>query len=300
MNIAKVKKSNEYAFQHVDRTYNKEGEYHGRSYIDATKSYLNFNVSPNNRHRAEQIKYIESQVDRTIKSNAVLGFSCITTLPRAYFKKCQENPAELQRFFQDIMECNLLFFGLKPSDVASAWVHMDETAPHMHLILTPIYRNEETGHNTLHFDKVVPRKAYVMYHSTIEKMMHEKGWTDLDLQGGDKTSKSVDQLKAETKAKEEVLRDDVIVKKTEQIKDLNTEIRRLNAKKKQIEKDENDNKTLFNLFKREAKLILNLLWQNFDKLKPESKKEMLILKGESAYDNDQITKNRGENSLLKS
>ncbi len=322
MNIEKMKNSNSYIYQHVDRTYNAEHEYHGRSYIDPDRSDLNFNISKNNRHHKEQKEYIQSQVHKTIKKNAVLSFSCITTLPRNYKEKAKTDPTLIPNFFQDIYEITLDYFHLTEDDVASAWVHMDEQSPHMHLLLTPLYRYKENDEEktVLYFDKVVPRQAYQGFHQFVETKMHERGWIDLDLQNGNKTSIPMDQLKQETLIRELALKDEaiqqkdaLILEKTKELEDKIKEIDVVNHKLSHLEqnlskvevsiqKKTKQESIMYRLFKRERNLILSFLKANISKLKKESQKDLkLLLEEDMTYDTE-ITnpRNRNEKQLFRS
>ena len=276
MNIKKIKIANNYEFKHVDRTYNSENEYHGRSYIDPSRSYLNFNLSNNNRHLDEQKEYIYSQIHphRNLRKDATVAYSCIITLPKKLKEQCEENPELLREFFQDAKDSMVEFFGATEDDVASAWVHLDETTPHMHLILTPLVREEDKV--VCNFKKAVPHRAYVTFHAAIEKSMHEKGWIELDLQDGDKrlNSLTLDELKKQTIVKESALLDEQIKSRQNIIKELDEEIEKKVSSKEEIEDKTRYNTVLTRLFKREKHLILQLLKEHFSFLSPQSQKDL--------------------------
>lgn len=274
MNIKKVKISNNYAFQHVDRTYNQEGEYHGRSYIDPERSYLNFNLSKNNRHLEEQKEYIYSQIHpkRNLRKDATVAYSCIITLPEKLKKSCDENPELLREFFQDAYDAMTSFFDVTEDDVASAWVHLDETTPHMHLILTPLVREKDRV--VCNFKKAVPHQAYMTFHPQVEKAMKEKGWLELDLQNGNKASLSVDQLKVQAIVKESALLDDEIQTRKNVIKQLDSEIEEKTNVKEKIENKTKYDTVLMRLFRREKDFILRLLKEHIHSLSPQSRNDL--------------------------
>ena len=222
MNIIKNKNNNAHCYLHMDRTYNKDGKYHGTSSIHPERSGLNFNVSRNNRHRSEQMEYIKETIKpkRTIKKNAVISFTTIVDLPEPYFERCQKNYGEIERYFKDIYESLKEYYEVEEEDVVSAWVHMDETTPHMHFIATPIVREEERIR--LSFDDKVPYKQYCRLHTEIEKKMRERGWEDIELING-KTrngNKSLAELKKETM----LSNDNEIKEKKEELIEIKNEV----------------------------------------------------------------------------
>ena len=234
MQIKKIKQSNNYIFDHCDRTDGKA--YNTTSDIDPARSHLNFNVAENNRHRREQLLYIREQTHKPVRSNAVSCFALVLTLPKNYaFMK--NDIMTLRSFFSDAYVCIRDFFGLKDSDIASSWVHMDETTPHMHFLGTPLWR--ENGNCSLFYDKVIPREKYRTYHPVIEQMMREKGWNKIELLNGATRdgNLTVQQLKAKTlKEKNDALEQTISSLSTEQDR-LNASIQGLFKFQKDLEKE---------------------------------------------------------------
>lgn len=204
-------------FTHCDRTYLDEHQMvdgTGASAIDPARTHLNFNVSENNRHSREQMNYIIGETGKKPRKNAVVIFSTWVTLPRQYEEHDEDVPF-LKHFFTDIYDTLLLFYGLTPEDIASAWVHLDETTPHMHFLATPLVR--EPDKTRLSFDDKVTLVKYHKLHPFTENMMIEKGWTDCRLLTGTtrdgelsfrnlKRKSAIDRMKeieeAKTKAEE--------------------------------------------------------------------------------------------------
>jgi hypothetical protein len=153
-----------------------------QSNIDPKRSHLNFNLAPNNRRLNSQIDYITRVTGRKPKKTAVLFFSTWVVLPEQYKEHDLDLPY-CHEFFQKVYDTLLMFYGLIEDDIASAWVHMDETRPHMHFYATPIYRREgERPRN--YFDLVCPVRKYWKLHPFVEDMMRANGYPDIHMMNG--------------------------------------------------------------------------------------------------------------------
>ena len=192
MEIKKYHKGDGHLLSHVDRSTREidaTKPYESgilstpnASDIDPSRSHLNFNLSENNRHLTDVLDYIRETTGRPVRKNAVLFFSTWVVMPKQY-QKFDGDLEFAHHFFEDIYDTLLLFYGLEDSDVASAWVHMDETRPHLHLYTSPIYRAED-GTLSNCFERVVPKRKYWKLHSFTEDMMRSKGWEDIELMSG--------------------------------------------------------------------------------------------------------------------
>lgn len=187
MEVKKYHMGDGHLMGHVD-PINREGKEPPKgvtpnmSNIDPTRSHLDFNLSPNNRRMKEQLQYIKDVTGKTVRKNAVVFFSTWVTMPKQY-QTFDSDVEFAHHFFQDIYDTLLLFYGLEEEDVVSAWVHMDETRPHIHLFATPIYR-EEGKDPICYFDRVLPKRKFWKLHPFTEDMMKAKGWEDIHLMTG--------------------------------------------------------------------------------------------------------------------
>ena len=263
MNIKKIKQGNTYIFEHCDRSYDA---YHGTSDIDPTKTYLNFNVSENNRHRGDQLLYIKDQTKKNVRADSVSAFALALTLPKPYFGH-RDDMDFLHHFFGDAYICIRDFFNLKDSDVASSWVHMDETTPHMHFLGTPLVRDERG--TRLYYDGCIPREKYKTYHPVIEDMMREKGWSDIELLNGATRNGNltVNQLKAKSLAEKNKLVEAEILQRQRELQRLNTDIENLMKLQKSQKKTYSDS-LISDFYARYGMEILSFLIQmgNEDRL----------------------------------
>lgn len=282
MNIAKIKKSNTSIYSHV-------GDYETRArepHIDHSRTHLNFNISDNYRDRNEQLDYIDRIVHKTTRQDSVVAFSVITTLPESYFKKCEDRET-LYKFFHDIHYSVIEFFNLTEDDCVSSFVHLDERTPHMHEILTPILRREGER-PVLNFDEVVPLKAYYLLHPTMNTLMKEKGWDDINLLCGDS------EERAHYREDVRTIKKRLLMEKERDVKALSDEIARLKSDKDSLSSEislmdselikKKKESMLLRLVSENEKAVIDSLNNNLLKFDKDTRKSILLLSDDKKAD----------------
>lgn len=104
--------------------------------IDYTKTELNFDlVQRDGTYLQEARKNVgELKLDKAVRKDAVLACSFVITSDQEYFRgQAQETT---KAFFVDSVKFFQDRYGEK--NVFAATVHLDESTPHMHLLMTPI------------------------------------------------------------------------------------------------------------------------------------------------------------------
>jgi len=175
--------------RHYERAKDKNGEYlkFGNQDIDTSKSHLNYNLAPErNGGQLEFIKQRTSEVRCLARENINVMCSWIITAPEglATGREYREKQRPLLRFEGRQAEENLKTFFeesykflneryAKGSDrnVISAYVHMDETTPHMHYAFVPVVWDSKKGIDKVAAKTAVGRLDLSTFHPELERHM---------------------------------------------------------------------------------------------------------------------------------
>jgi hypothetical protein len=104
-----------------------------RENIDNSRSWLNYNLAP--QRPVSQVEFINERIDslnlkRRPRKDAVRMCDCVITMPRSF------DPSRQREFFNAAYAFLAQRYGAE--NVVSAWVHRDETQPHMHFAWVPV------------------------------------------------------------------------------------------------------------------------------------------------------------------
>lgn len=104
-----------------------------RENINNERSFLNYNLAP--RRSVSQVEFINERIDslnlkRRPRKDAVRMCDCVITMPRSF------DPSRQREFFSAAYAFLAQRYG--DENVVSAWVHRDETQPHMHFAWVPV------------------------------------------------------------------------------------------------------------------------------------------------------------------
>ncbi|WP_198643663.1 MobV family relaxase, partial [Megasphaera stantonii] len=120
----------------IQRHNQRETDNHSNKEIDVERSYLNYDIvnqeSINDRKRIHEIIDEQRVSKRAVRKDAVLVDEWIITSDKTFFET-----ADSRKFFED----SLAYFSDRcgSQKIAYATVHLDETTPHMHLGIVPMY-----------------------------------------------------------------------------------------------------------------------------------------------------------------
>ena len=197
MNTQKYKAGNCGLLREADRSMYENKDTVSRSLIDFERTQYNYNLSQNN-YSAKEIKdRIEKITGRTMRKDGVLFGSTILTLPQDYV-------GDPKRFFQICYNELRMYYQLNEEDIVSAYVHMDETTPHMHFYFIPhSYGNPAKGEKeTVSWDKVISRGIYRQQHKYLQEILKEVYNIDVEiLNGATKKGTNFEKLSREEKEK---------------------------------------------------------------------------------------------------
>ncbi len=133
--------------------------------IDTSRTYNNFHVM---KTEGSYLKSINSRIKqlsqkRKIKDDAVLMCSFILGSDRKFFDDLSTE--QMRRFFYDVTVFFVNRYGKE--NILSAVVHLDETTPHMHLNLIPVFEGRLCAKKL--FDRIELRSLQSNFHETVGK-----------------------------------------------------------------------------------------------------------------------------------
>lgn len=186
--VARMEKMKVGNLSGIQRHNQRETDNHSNPDIDIEKSHLNYDlVNPGSINYREKIKQIiESQriSKRAVRKDAVLVNEWIITSDTAFF---QEN-TDTQAFFTDVVA----YFSDRcgRQNVAYATVHLDETTPHMHLGIVPMYEGR------LSSKQVFSRQSLLEIQEELPNYLKERGYAiERGLRGSPQKHLSVKEYK---------------------------------------------------------------------------------------------------------
>jgi len=182
--------------RHYERAKKECGRYQtfGNQEIDVTRSHLNYNLAPA-RSQLVFIKQRISEVHCLNRADVNVICSWVVTAP----KELRDDEHEL--FFDEVYRfLNDRYAGGSDKNVVSAYVHMDETTPHMHYAFVPVVRDKKKDIEKVSAKMVVHRRDLQTFHPDLEKHMAEVFGREIGIlneatKGG---NRSVEELKRGT------------------------------------------------------------------------------------------------------
>ena len=133
----------------------RKAKNHTNKDIDPTRTHLNYYIKKNElTYTKEFDKYLkENNLQCHLRSNSIIMCQMIFTSDQSFFDKIGE--AETKRYFDECYKfiCNYKKLGEK--NIISAVVHLDEGAPHMHLMFVPVVHTKDKEGNDI--DKICAR-----------------------------------------------------------------------------------------------------------------------------------------------
>ena len=121
----------------------RKAKNHTNKDIDPTRTHLNYYIKKNElTYTKEFDKYMkENNLQGHLRSNSIIMCQMIFTSDQAFFDKIGEE--ETKRYFDECYKfiCNYKSLGEK--NIISAVVHLDEGAPHMHLMFVPVVHTKD-------------------------------------------------------------------------------------------------------------------------------------------------------------
>lgn len=155
--------------RHYERAQKESGEYQtfGNQDIDTNRSHLNYNLAQ--EREAGQLACIQERLNEVkCHKRADVNVLCswVVTAPE------QLRPDEHGRFFEESYKfLNNRYANNEEKNVVSAYVHMDETTPHMHYAFIPVVHDERKNIDKVSAKEVVNREDLRTFHPDLERHM---------------------------------------------------------------------------------------------------------------------------------
>ena len=133
----------------------RKAKNHSNKDIDPTRTHLNYYIKKNEfTYTKEFDKYIkENNLKGHLRSNSIIMCQMIFTSDQAFFDKIGEE--ETKRYFDECYKFICNYKNLGENNIISAVVHLDEGAPHMHLMFVPVVHTKDKEGNNI--DKICAR-----------------------------------------------------------------------------------------------------------------------------------------------
>lgn len=153
---------------------------HSNKDIDSSRTHLNYYLKKNNQTYIKEFDRLrkENNLQGHIRSNSIIMCEMMFTSDQGFFDKIGEQ--ETKRYFDECYKFICNYKNLGEKNIISAVVHLDEGAPHMHLIYIPVIHTKDNEGNNI--DKVCARDfwrgrdSYRILQNAYFKHVKEKGF----------------------------------------------------------------------------------------------------------------------------
>ena len=182
--------------------------------IDHSKTYLNYNLAPEHKGMTDY-EFMKKKCEefKILKRKDVNWLvSWVITMPADY----TGNKALFFREAYNFMENR---YG--KDNVVSAYVHLDETSPHMHFCFVPVIFDKKKQEYKVNAKQCINKVELKQIHPEMQEYLENKLQTKVNILNGATAegNKTIDQLKKEEKIKQKVI-SELIKNPTEEIKKL--------------------------------------------------------------------------------
>lgn len=180
--------------------------------IDHSKTHLNYNLAPEHKDMTDY-EYMKKRCEefKILKRKDVNWLvSWVITMPTDY-------TGNKELFFKETYSFMENKYGRE--NVVSAYVHLDETSPHMHFCFVPVVFDKKKQKYKVNAKQCVNRVELKQIHPQIQEYLEEKLQTKVNILNGATAegNKTVEQLKNEEKIKQKAIAE-LIQNPTEEIK----------------------------------------------------------------------------------
>ena len=195
---------------HMLSHYDRSKDGHSGN-IDPSRTHLNYNLAP--EREGSQLDFIHQRMSevRCLK-RADVNIMCdwVVTLPKYQWHDnnihMTPNKEQVERtFFERVYRFMADRYG--EQNIISAYVHRDETTPHMHFAFVPVTEDKKRGGEKLSAKEVITKNDLKTFHTDLERHLDSfRDWHFEVVNEATKDgNKTIAELKKQT-AHEEVLK----------------------------------------------------------------------------------------------
>lgn len=170
--MAHVAKYTAAAVGHMTNHYGRssdDGVKRSNENIDPKRTHLNYNLAPD--REGGQVAFLQRRLSQVkVQKRADVNVLCdwVVTLPQGNYTPDQE-----RAFFQRSYDFLSAQYG--ESNVVSAYVHMDETQPHLHFAFIPVVPDRRRGGEKVSAKECITRANLNSFHSDFQSYLDAHG-----------------------------------------------------------------------------------------------------------------------------
>lgn len=145
--------------------YERTPDCFGNEYIDRERTHLNYNLAAKDQQRKQTdfIKKRKEEVKHRNRKDLRVMCDWVVTLPK------EIKPEDTRKFFAETY--NFLNERYGKENVVSAYVHMDETTPHMHYAFVPVIYDRDMGDYKISAKDLFTLGELRSFHSDLENYL---------------------------------------------------------------------------------------------------------------------------------
>lgn len=185
---------------HMFAHYDRKAEYISNENLDRSKTHLNYNLATHQQEQqGEFVRKRCSEVKCFNRQDVNVMCSWVLTAPKDLPKK------DNLIFFQQ--SYNFMAERYGKENIVSAYVHHDETTPHMHFAFVPVVEDNKKGGYKVSAKELITRKDLQTFHFDLQQHLnkalgYEVGVMNEATREGNKTVAELKQETAIRKTKE--------------------------------------------------------------------------------------------------
>ena len=170
--MAHVAKYTAAAVGHMTNHYGRssdDGVKRSNENIDPKRTHLNYNLVPD--REGGQVAFLQRRLSQVkVQKRADVNVLCdwVVTLPQGNYTPDQE-----RAFFQKSYDFLSAQYGA--SNVVSAYVHMDESQPHLHFAFIPVVPDRRRGGEKVSAKECITRANLNSFHSDFQSYLDAHG-----------------------------------------------------------------------------------------------------------------------------